>query len=64
MLLAACSVQAPAVGSDARNPVPVDSATAPLAALRTLDETSATAFRAEFDAAKDRTRFIVALSPT
>ena len=64
ILLAACSVQAPAGRREARNPVPADSATAPLASLRTLDETSSASFRAEFYAAKDRTRFIVALSPT
>ncbi|MGH9870099.1 MAG: hypothetical protein ACREAA_18300 [Candidatus Polarisedimenticolia bacterium] len=34
------------------------------AALRTLDESTASALRRDFDGASDRGRYVVALSPT
>jgi len=52
LLSAACTVQAPTAPASSLSP------------LHQLDEASSAEFRRAFDDAKDRTRFIVALSPT
>ena len=60
LLLAAAGAVAGCHAADA----PAAGRSAELAPLRTLDASSASALRADFDRASDRARYVVALSPT
>jgi hypothetical protein len=64
LINAACSGQAPTTSGDSAKPTQEKASAGSLGPLHPLDEASSAKLRSAFDEAKDRTRFIVALSPT